>query len=34
MAKVVMQKLNKHYGEVKAVRDFDLEIPDLSLIHI
>ena len=28
MAKVVMQKLNKHYGEVKAVRDFDLEIPD------
>jgi multiple sugar transport system ATP-binding protein len=28
MAKVLMEKLNKHYGEVKAVRDFDLEIPD------
>ncbi len=28
MAKVVMEKLNKHYGEVKAVKDFDLEIPD------
>src|SRR3972149_8413760 len=28
MAKVVMEKLNKHFGEVKAVRDFDLEIPD------
>jgi len=28
MAKVVMEKLNKHFGEVKAVKDFDLEIPD------
>src|SRR4030066_1738531 len=28
MAKVVMEKLNKHFGGVKAVRDFDLEIPD------
>ena len=28
MAKVLMEKLNKHFGEVKAVRDFDLEIPD------
>src|SRR5512136_2486447 len=28
MAKVLMEKLNKHYGEVKAVRDFDLEIAD------
>jgi len=30
MAKVLMQKLNKHFGEVKAVRDFDLEIPTRS----
>lgn len=28
MAKVVMEKLNKHFGDVKAVKDFDLEIPD------
>ena len=28
MAKVMMEKLNKHFGEVKAVKDFDLEIPD------
>ncbi|MFH1758701.1 MAG: ATP-binding cassette domain-containing protein, partial [Pseudomonadota bacterium] len=28
MAKVVMEKLNKYFGEVKAVKDFDLEIPD------
>jgi multiple sugar transport system ATP-binding protein len=28
MAKVLMEKLNKHFGEVKAVKDFDLEIPD------
>ncbi|RPJ43227.1 MAG: sn-glycerol-3-phosphate ABC transporter ATP-binding protein UgpC [Deltaproteobacteria bacterium] len=28
MAKVLMEKLNKHYGEVKAVKDLDLEIPD------
>ena len=32
MAKVVMQKLNKHYGEVKAVRDFDLDIPDKEFV--
>jgi len=28
MAKVLMEKLNKYFGEVKAVKDFDLEIPD------
>src|SRR4030066_1107037 len=28
MAKVLMEKLNKNYGEVKAVKDLDLEIPD------
>jgi multiple sugar transport system ATP-binding protein len=28
MAKVVMEKLNKYFGEVRAVKDFDLEIPD------
>ena len=28
MAKGLMEKLNKHFGEVKAVMDFDLEIPD------
>ena len=32
MAKVVMEKLNKHYGEVKAVKDFDLEIPDKEFV--
>ena len=32
MAKVFMEKLNKHYGEVKAVRDFDLEIPDKEFV--
>ncbi len=32
MAKVLMQKLNKHYGEVKAVRDLDLEIPDKEFV--
>ncbi|MBM4331667.1 MAG: sn-glycerol-3-phosphate ABC transporter ATP-binding protein UgpC [Deltaproteobacteria bacterium] len=32
MAKVVMEKLNKHFGEVKAVRDFDLEIPDKEFV--
>ncbi|HSR11195.1 MAG TPA: ATP-binding cassette domain-containing protein, partial [Thermodesulfobacteriota bacterium] len=32
MAKVVMEKLNKHYGEVKAVKDFDLNIPDKEFV--
>ena len=32
MAKVFMEKLNKHYGEVKAVRDLDLEIPDKEFV--
>jgi multiple sugar transport system ATP-binding protein len=32
MAKVLMQQLNKHFGEVKAVRDFDLEIPDKEFV--
>ncbi len=32
MAKVVMEKLNKHFGEVKAVIDFDLEIPDKEFV--
>jgi multiple sugar transport system ATP-binding protein len=32
MAKVVMEKLNKHFGEVKAVKDFDLEIPDKEFV--
>ncbi len=32
MAKVVMEKLNKHYGEVTAVRDLDLEIPDKEFV--
>ena len=32
MAKVVMEKLNKHYGEVKAVKDFDLDIPDKEFV--
>ena len=32
MAKVLMQKLNKHFGEVKAVRDLDLEIPDKEFV--
>jgi len=32
MAKVLMEKLNKHFGEVKAVRDFDLEIPDKEFV--
>src|SRR5512136_2591539 len=32
MAKVLMEKLNKHYGEVKAVRDFDLEIADKEFV--
>jgi len=32
MAKVVMEKLNKHFGEVKAVVDLDLEIPDKEFV--
>ena len=32
MAKVVMEKLNKHYGEVMAVKDLDLEIPDKEFV--
>ena len=32
MAKVVMEKLNKYYGEVMAVKDFDLEIPDKEFV--
>jgi multiple sugar transport system ATP-binding protein len=32
MAKVLMEKLNKHYGEVKAVKDLDLEIPDKEFV--
>src|SRR5512137_2821479 len=32
MAKVVMEKLNKHFGEVKAVKDFDLDIPDKEFV--
>jgi len=32
MAKVLMEKLNKHYGEVKAVIDLDLEIPDKEFV--
>ena len=32
MAKVVMEKLNKHYGEVTAVKDLDLEIPDKEFV--
>jgi len=32
MAKVVMEKLNKHYGDVKAVIDLDLEIPDKEFV--
>jgi multiple sugar transport system ATP-binding protein len=32
MAKVVMKKLNKHYGEVMAVKDLDLEIPDKEFV--
>ena len=32
MAKVLLEKLNKHYGEVKAVKDLDLEIPDKEFV--
>ncbi len=32
MAKVVMKKLNKHFNEVKAVIDLDLEIPDKEFV--
>ncbi len=32
MAKVIMERLKKHYGEVKAVRDFDLNIPDKEFL--
>ena len=32
MAKVLMEKLNKHYGDVKAVIDLDLEIPDKEFV--
>jgi multiple sugar transport system ATP-binding protein len=32
MAKVVMEKLNKHYGDVKAVLDLDLEISDKEFV--
>ncbi len=32
MAKVVMEELNKHYGEVKAVKDFNLDIPDKQFV--
>jgi multiple sugar transport system ATP-binding protein len=32
MAKVVMEKLNKFFGEVKAVKDLDLEIPDKEFV--
>ncbi len=32
MAKVLMEKLNKHYGDVKAVNDLDLEIPDKEFV--
>jgi len=32
MAKVVMEKLNKQYGEVIAVKDLDLEIPDKEFV--
>ena len=32
MAKVLMEKLSKHYGEVKAVKDLDLEIPDKEFV--
>ena len=32
MAKVVLEKLNKHYGEVTAVKDLDLEIPDKEFV--
>jgi multiple sugar transport system ATP-binding protein len=32
MAKVVMKKLNKYYGEVMAVKDLDLEIPDKEFV--
>jgi len=28
----LMEKLNKHYGEVKAVKDLDLEIPDKEFV--
>jgi multiple sugar transport system ATP-binding protein len=32
MAKVVMENLSKHFGDVKAVKDFDLEIPDKEFV--
>jgi multiple sugar transport system ATP-binding protein len=32
MAKVVMERLNKHFGEVKAVKDLDLDIPDKEFV--
>ena len=32
MAKVVMERLNKHFGEVMAVKDLDLEIPDKEFV--
>ena len=32
MAKVLMERLNKHFGEVKAVLDLDLEIPDKEFV--
>ncbi len=32
MARVLMEKLNKHYGEVAAVKDLDLEIPDKEFV--
>ena len=32
MAKVLMEKLNKHYGDVMAVKDLDLEIPDKEFV--
>jgi multiple sugar transport system ATP-binding protein len=32
MAKVLMEKLNKYYGDVMAVKDLDLEIPDKEFV--
>src|SRR5512146_1702166 len=32
MAKVLLENLSKHYNEVVAVKDFDLEIPDKEFV--
>ena len=32
MAKVLMENLSKYFGEVKAVQNFDLEIPDREFV--